>query len=56
VQWLQYFLQANGYTDYTFLRGGMAGLDLKTQARKIPVSNSWITFNQQRFTDLVMDT
>ena len=55
VQWLQYFLQANGYSNYTFLQGGIDGLDLKTQVRKRPVFNSWITFNQQQFANLAKD-
>ncbi len=55
VKWLQYFLQANGYSNYAFLRGGIDGLDQKTQAKKIAVFNSWITFNQVKFAELTKD-
>lgn len=56
TRWLQYFLQANGYSDYVFLHGGMDGLDLTTQARKIIRSNSRISLDQQRLFELTMDS
>lgn len=55
TRWLQYFLQANGYSDYVFLRGGMEGLDLRTQAQMVTRSRSEINLNQQRLRELAMD-
>jgi rhodanese-related sulfurtransferase len=53
---LQYFLQANGYSNYVFLRGGMEGLDLGTQAQMVIRSSSEINLNQQRLRELTMDS
>ena len=55
TRWLQYFLQANGYSDYVFLRGGMEGLDLRIQAQMVTRSSSEINLNQQRLRKLTMD-
>ena len=55
TRWLQYFLQANGYSDYVFLRGGMERLDLRTQAQMVTRTSSEINLNQQRLRELTMD-
>ncbi len=55
TRWLQYFLQANGYTDYAFLRGGMQGLDLGSQARKVVRASSDISLNQERLLEVTLD-
>lgn len=55
-RWLQYFLQANGYTDYHFLRGGMQGLDIDTQARKVVRTSSDVSVNQERLQELTLDS
>ena len=55
TKWLQYFLQANGYSDYLFLRDGVDGLDLVSQARKIIRPDSWLNINQRQFSEMTMD-
>lgn len=52
---LQYFLQANGYPDYAFLRGGIQGLSSDfTRKNKVSI-NSEVTLNQQRLLQLIQD-
>lgn len=55
TQLLQYFLQANGYFDYAFLRGGMEGLDKNTQLRAIHRSGSEVSLNQHSLLQLTLN-
>jgi rhodanese-related sulfurtransferase len=52
-RWLQYFLQANGYTDYHFLNGGVESLDHARQTRRVEVDSASVTFSQHQLQALL---
>jgi rhodanese-related sulfurtransferase len=56
ARWLQYFLQANGYTDYYFLKGGVEALKQGSRTRRVDVDTATVTFSQHQLQRLLMDT
>jgi len=52
--WLQYFLQASGYTNYYFLRGGVSNLN-REQIRQIHSRGNKISINQEKIKELSLD-
>lgn len=52
---LQYFLQANGYSDYAFLRGGVQRLDNESTHANEQKNNDQISINQSVLLDLIVD-
>lgn len=54
-RWMQYFLQANGYTDYYFLNGGVDVLDHARQTRRVEVDSATVTFSQHQLQAMLMD-
>ncbi len=55
TQSLQYFLKANGYTDYAFLRGGVQSLDKTTTRPNERIDNEQVSINQNRLLRLLTD-
>lgn len=55
TQWLQFFLQANGYFNYVFLRGGVDALDKTTQVRTAHTGSNEVHLNQQYLLQLIQD-
>lgn len=56
TRWLQFFLQANGYVDYVFLKGGMEALDVGTQSVDVAVDTSGVNVSQHQLLELTADT
>lgn len=54
-RWLQYFLQANGYSEYYFLNGGVDALDHARQTRRVEVDSASVTFSQHQMQSLLTD-
>ncbi|MGE4292007.1 MAG: rhodanese-like domain-containing protein [Desulfovibrio sp.] len=54
-RWLQYFLQANGYSDYYFLNGGVEALDHARQTRRVEVDTASVSFSQHQLQSLLTD-
>ncbi|WP_159447159.1 rhodanese-like domain-containing protein [Paucidesulfovibrio gracilis] len=55
TRWLQYFLQANGYTDYYFLDGGVESLGRSAKTRLVDVGTSSVSFSQHNMLRLLKD-
>lgn len=55
TDWLQFFLQANGYSNYTFLKKGMTGLK-KNQTKNIPNTNAEVCLKQEQILKLAEDS
>jgi hypothetical protein len=55
TQSLQYFLQANGYSDYAFLRGGVQNLDSSTTIPNQGQNDSPVSINQKKLVDLIVN-
>lgn len=51
VRWLQYFLEANGYVDYAFLRNGVDGWP-KDLRRRVQAEEARLTMNQHALAEL----